>query len=656
MKFALSALTGFIGMLSLVIGTGCTGPVGEDATVHTSSVIAPSSKVRGQLISLFDEALPTSAVESDSLLGLLYSNMLLDHSTKVVEEYYERKITWEKRYGNPDGVLREQTNAFEELKKVGAWDKVLPLSRELSRATFLREDYAESFRFANEGLKVARQVGDSVMMGWSLTGMANPLRYAGMEELAKEYTWEAIDIARSRCNTALEARALINLGIMYTSEGKLDTAELYQVKGYLLALEHNHERYIEIGLLNLAGLRGMQGRYDEALTLLNEGLERAQGVVKPETVVMNTYKIMVYLSRGEYEKSKECLEQSLIQADTIGFTLGYTHALGAASLYYEALGEYEQAMAYNVRFTQAKTKSQGSLTGIKLQTMLSENELAGKNAEIIQLRKQEQEQRLRTQRTRQLLIGSALLIIVATIAAFLLFRFNVLRKHAEQRQTIAEARLEALQSRMNPHFIFNTINSIQNFILKSDKYEAYSYLGKFAGLLRTVNQTSGKMHTTLDNEVELLRNYLELESIRFRKRLTFEVRVEEELLEIGPLIPGMMIQPVVENAIVHGISGLSYIGHISVIFRSHKEGLVCSVTDNGRGRTAAAALAAEVPEEHLSMATANGLERVAVLNRIGYTNADIVIEDLMVGTRPSGTTVKIYLPFLTDDKIISIHA
>ncbi len=126
--------------------------------------------------------------------------------------------------------------------------------------------------------------------------------------------------------------------------------------------------------------------------------------------------------------------------------------------------------------------------------------------------------------------------------------------------------MKALRSQMNPHFVFNALNSVQNFILKNDTREASRYLTKFARLMRLILENSESPMVPLAREIELLRYYTELENLRFNQKFSFDFQVDPNLSPEAVSIPGMLIQPHIENAIWHGLMHKTEPGHLWVRF------------------------------------------------------------------------------------------
>jgi LytS/YehU family sensor histidine kinase len=165
------------------------------------------------------------------------------------------------------------------------------------------------------------------------------------------------------------------------------------------------------------------------------------------------------------------------------------------------------------------------------------------------------------------------------------------KEKAETERRIAELRLSALRAQMNPHFIFNAINSIQHFVLQNDSEHAYNYLAKFSRLIRLVLDQSQSESIPLEQELKMLHLYIELEQLRFERPFTYKIEVDPELEEDNIKIPGMLVQPFIENAIWHGLlQKKDGEAKIMISFRKKAGFTEITIEDNGVGREAAAAI------------------------------------------------------------------
>src|SRR4029078_6793380 len=179
-------------------------------------------------------------------------------------------------------------------------------------------------------------------------------------------------------------------------------------------------------------------------------------------------------------------------------------------------------------------------------------------------------------------------VVATAVIIGLLFirRIQVIRHEAEMKQKIAETEMMALRAQMNPHFIFNCINSIDALIQSNDKYQATVYLNKFAKLIRNILDSSKQNTIALNRDLETLQLYIDLEKFRTENRFNAKINVEKELLEDDYRVPPLIIQPYVENAILHGLRNLpDDRGMLKINVSKEENQLVYIIEDNGIGRS-----------------------------------------------------------------------
>ncbi len=244
-----------------------------------------------------------------------------------------------------------------------------------------------------------------------------------------------------------------------------------------------------------------------------------------------------------------------------------------------------------------------------------------------------------------------ILLVIALILLLIAVGFKLVvgmekRKstaRVELNKRIAQLELRSLQSQMNPHFIFNALNSIQKFIGRNDQDSAYRYLAKFGSLIRSIlNNPSTGFHT-VQEEIALLELYLQLETLRMDHNLSYSILVDPHINPENILLPTMIIQPFVENAVWHGIMPLKGKGHITITLELLNKQLSCTIRDNGIGRKAAEALKATRQSTHKSTGMKITQERLAMLSLTEDLSSHISISDLE-GSNESGTIVELILP------------
>jgi PAS domain S-box-containing protein len=215
------------------------------------------------------------------------------------------------------------------------------------------------------------------------------------------------------------------------------------------------------------------------------------------------------------------------------------------------------------------------------------------------------------------------------------------RELTEANKKIGELRLMALRSVMSPHFIFNVLNSIQYFIAKNDRLNAINYLSMFSKLVRSILTHSVNNKISLAEEIELLKNYIQLEMVRFENKFTFSITMQPGIEPDSIIIPSLLVQPYVENAILHGLYNKSSPGELSIRIYEKDDAVTFEIEDNGIGRAAAMQLKRENFPSHNSMGINITEERLKLIN-LGQLAA-FEIEDLNDENGPCGTRVKIMI-------------
>lgn len=216
---------------------------------------------------------------------------------------------------------------------------------------------------------------------------------------------------------------------------------------------------------------------------------------------------------------------------------------------------------------------------------------------------------------------------------------KIKQQQAELERT--ESELKAIKAQMNPHFIFNALNSIQEMFLVGDKRLANEHLGKFSQLTREILKASCQTSISLTEEINMLHNYLQLEALRFEQGFSYALSFDKQHLADAIHLPPMLLQPYVENAIRHGLLHKKGEKHLRISFRFAEadKKLICEITDNGIGRTQASLLSSNTRPLHQSFSSAANERRLELLNQSRDEQIGVVYHDL-----PSGTRVVITIP------------
>jgi ligand-binding sensor domain-containing protein len=217
---------------------------------------------------------------------------------------------------------------------------------------------------------------------------------------------------------------------------------------------------------------------------------------------------------------------------------------------------------------------------------------------------------------------------------------------AEYNQKIAEIEMKALRAQMNPHFIFNCLNSINRYIVKSDHTTASLYLTRFSKLIRLILDNSNSKNVLLSNEMEALRIYIEMESLRFNNKFTYNITLDKDVYPDCIEVPPLIIQPYVENAIWHGLLHKETSGHLDIHVSMLADNMLqCVIEDDGVGRDKAREYKSKSATNKKSLGMKLTEDRISILNKHASLNASITIVDLEAGNgEAAGTKVILKIP------------
>lgn len=239
-------------------------------------------------------------------------------------------------------------------------------------------------------------------------------------------------------------------------------------------------------------------------------------------------------------------------------------------------------------------------------------------------------------------------LVVATIIVIANSRIKTLKRKAKfahekevLQKDVYKAKVAAIRAQMNPHFIFNSLNSIQTLVLRGDIENSYSYINKFAALIRKTLDFSDQDYVPVSEEINLLENYLNLEKLRFRDDFDYEI-IQKDIPDI--LVPPMLIQPFIENALKHGLLHMPTNRKLQLKFYFDTT-LVCEVEDNGIGRKASAEINKRRDDSHKSFAMIAMKERFEILQQKEEYKVGFEFVDLEENGKATGTKVVIRLPF-----------
>jgi len=469
-------------------------------------------------------------------------------------------------------------------------------------------------------------------LGWSIYGGIGTLYYE-QEEYGKALDYFKRVLAN---DSGLELTATANMANIYGSLGQLDSAIYFYNRALKLELTKENPTYRANLYSNLSLIYGQNGQLDSALVSANGSLalieEYGIEFVRP-TAYANAS--MAYLWKGEYDRAEHYAKAALELSEASGNLFLQRSAWGTLADLYTAREEYPKALEAYKRFSAFKDSLNGQNRRVEVNRKQMEFDFERERSLA-----QQEIGRQATIKRASLIGGGGLLL--ASALGFVLYkrRRDALEQKmdAEFRALVSETELKALRAQMSPHFIFNSLNSIGDYILKNDTGTALDYLGKFAKLVRKVLENSEFREIPLEDELYFIELYLQVEAKRQPGRFAHAIQVEEGLEVERLKVPPLILQPFIENSIWHGFANKTERGHIVVDIRKRDGMLVCSVQDDGVGRYPLG----ENTSGKRSYGLAITRSRLEVINGQGRGGATMEITN---GPNGRGTRVAVHLPY-----------
>jgi len=383
-----------------------------------------------------------------------------------------------------------------------------------------------------------------------------------------------------------------------------------------------------------------QKRYDDEIDLRKQSIEYNLQSNNLAEVTQDKVEIGKTLStQGENSAAIQELEEAVRIADTINNPKAKTNAYLALAQVYEKNGQSRQALRAYRQYSEA-VKHRDEENEVHL---TEKSELIKKQQDIeeltssVALGKREATIEQATVAQQRLIIYG-LLLVICIIAVTSYFIYKNARASKIANQLLA---LKSLRSQMNPHFIFNALNSVNQFIAQQDERTANKFLSEFSQLMRLVLENSQQDFIPLQKEQEILSLYLKLEHYRFRDKFDYEIKVDPDVNADSIEVPPMLIQPYIENAVWHGLRYKEMKGNLLLHIQKVNGDIVAEITDDGIGRKKSAALKTEHQKKHNSTGLKNIAERLAIINKVYRSNYRVLVED---ATADAGTRVRVYLP------------
>ena len=499
---------------------------------------------------------------------------------------------------------------------------------------------------------------DTLGIAKCYTNIGNAFLHLKDDNQALHYYHQALNLSRHIRYQKGEANALGNIGRIYRIKGDYDKALDHYYQSLNMNQELDYPEDARIDLHNIGTVYTKLEKLDTALQYFKQAHELAKSIDSKRGILYATHSIAVIEARrGNYETSNKMLAESLDLAIATGMKEEMKNIHLSYFYNYEETGQFKLALKHRKMHEQWKDSLINEKNLNQIKELELKYETAKKNEKIAILVKEKATQRAEIQRQailKQASLGGlfAVLLLASLLIYTLRQRINNQQllaakneeiKQANFKQQLSELEMKALRAQMNPHFIFNCINSINRMVLSGDG-GASRYLTKFAKLIRLMLENSETPTVSLEDELLMLEAYLQLESLRFKEKIRYEIVVDNMIDRETTCLPAMVLQPFIENAIWHGLMPKEGDGLIKITIQEEEEVLKCIIEDNGVGREQALALATGSVVKKKSMGLQITEDRLRLLSTARLKEL-VRITDLKDSmNRALGTRVDVLIP------------
>jgi len=510
---------------------------------------------------------------------------------------------------------------------------------------YKKKDLNEAIKYSKLSLKLADSIADLGAIARESGNLSGYYSHQMQPDLALTYGLKATEINKKLKNKRSLAYNYVNVSSAYYKKEDYKQSKIYGLMAYNIGKELNITEITRDASLGLS--------------------EVYEAVKMPDSALFYHKAFYKFADSIGSDKKKTEITRMGIQYDFDKKELSYQQkqSLADAQLKQQSL-QLALNNAELQKTIQLRDLQRISLENEKLINQEKEKQLIiAKNKEKLQANRVNalsQAQKLNKLELKQLwLYGALAILVLASVIVYLinLYRIRQLRfKNTLQKQEalqnelllkhqfqLTESELKAIRSQMNPHFIFNVLNSIESYVMDNDKRTASRLIQKFASLTRLILENSTKSLVSADREWKALKLYTELEAMRYNDSFTFNFYADEDLQLNTLLLPPMLVQPLIENAILHGLIGSRKPdSHLEVRLKKHDNGINITVEDNGTGIVNEPKANIKFGIKEKSMGLASIKERIAVINAQKNEN----VASFKITSKPeTGTIASIFLPY-----------
>ena len=598
-----------------------------------------------------------------------YFNKAIEEAKKgsyqrgMVAGYSNIGITYGREGNYPEAIINFE-KALKSAKVLGIADLEFSQYQNLGIVYKRLSDYSKAYEYHLKSLALADSINSTEKIISAQYNIAVIHDLMQEHDLALQKFHDILRLHNKNDDNNILSSVYSGIGIVSARKEQYDSALYYYGKSLELLKKANDLEGVANMLANIGNAYRYKAQPDQAIEILNQSLAMTQQS-NFKQIEANVYYNLAkaYIDKGEPNKALKYAMQDLETAESTNSLRLIKEAHDVLSEVYYSLKNLEKSMEHNKLFNVYKDSifnedkaREFKSNQVKFEVYKKDQELANQQLELAYLnQKHELDQKL-----RYTLIAASILLLISLFMVYQKYRNrsrhnrelttkNELileqKKQIEVMNTNLEKRM--LRAQMNPHFIFNCLSSIQHFVTSNDRKSALRYLTKFSNLLRTVLETSESINVTLEEEIRLIKIYLELEALRFNESFNYDIEVDPRLDVHNEEVPLLLIQPYIENSILHGLlPSKKATKQIKVCFGRTTEALQITVEDNGIGREASGHIKNSSPYKKHSLGMSVTKKRLEMLHEDRKKRPTVEIIDICEDdhTTPAGTRVTLKIP------------
>lgn len=598
----------------------------KSKNIDTSHIKALNNYARIIRFDSADKALQY-ADTAQEIAARIHADYWLAQSYFTISLIYTRLGDYDKTLINADSSIL----LFEKLKKLPELSGVTNLKAEI---LYNRGELSKAIDLYHEVMNMNLQTKRVREAAIAYGNIGNIYLDLELYAEAIRYYKKAIDGFKSLKDSLLIGVAYQNIGYTYNQMHVPDSAQRYLLWSMEIFRVLNRNDMYFNSSRNLGESMCLLGAYQKGLKMIAEGLANARQRKAQHEITIALFQMGKVINMAaasdpdhySYIQAIKYLDSALVYANKEGTIKLETLIKKELAISYRAIGNYKNA--YNN--LAAYLTLSDSISSAHKKQEISIKELEFEHEKRDELTRARYEARMESQRNkRNYLLTGAVLILVA---AGLLFYSYKRRRDAESRQRLAEFKaqitdteMKVMRLQMNPHFIFNSLNSISDYIRKNNPEEADEYLSKFARVMRMILENSEQATISLKDDLHMLELYMQLEARRLNHKFSYHIEVAEDVDQDNTQVPPMLFQPFVENSIWHGLAGKEGKGKISIMIRKEGERLHCIIEDDGLGLGNASG--PKTRDKKISMGMKITQTRLDLLNKLKGGNATVQLID-----------------------------